>query len=714
MADISIDSLKSLASTLGTDVQEALLKYVKTLEDAGKTAVSFIDISKKFGEQIAGDAVNVVNSGTEIQKLTDKIKNLTSSNNDFLVSSAYTFEPLLRIIPKTTDAFGALGKSSNAAGTSIEKTFEGTSAVIQRFFGDFSEGTLELIEGMAKGADRANSLEKNIISMASSSGDLNSVLGKNGDTFRSLEQEYNAYINNAEKVGNATGHTMNEVMTFSKEMSKVPGALRSTIAVGEELGNTMNQMEAAFKLAAAYGQDSSKVADMLSSTYLRLGTTGTKAFEGINSVFKAAQDAKIPMEIVASTVQGASDKFRLLGDNTQAATAVVRTFGKAFQEMGLGAQGTSDIISSMIGGVARMSEGQKAFVSSQTGGPGGLAGSFQMDYAIQQGNMDKVLSKTMEAMQKQFGGPILTLKEASEKPAMAGEFQKQVEYLKQVAGIAGNNQEAYRILEAMKTGAAGDLKLGKKDTTAELTQSLKRGESIQERSHTQLVNIQNAIEKTSAIQSGIQAAQLRAIIGLQPGQMRTSSGRASRSGGIGVGIPTQAGEQSVIHGQSLVSAGRKDLSEDLDAAIQIYSLKSLKAPAPPKAKSVTTGIQTSQIHSLKSSKAPQPQRMPAPPKAKSVTTGIQNLPAPATMMMPTDQEELPTPENTFTRASNIRTSKRTNEPTLNASHKGPQPLEIHLTLDIPELDKKIKKTIHAENAIYEQSHAQQTAIGRQV
>lgn len=707
MADISIDSLKSLASTLGTDVQEALLKYVKTLEDAGKTAVSFIDISKKFGEQIASDAVNVVNSGAEIQKLTDKIKNLTSSNNDFLVSSAYTFEPLLRIIPKTTDAFGDLGKSSNAAGTSIEKTFEGTSAVIKRFFGDFSKGTLEFIEGMAKGADRANSLERNIISMASSSGDLNSVLGKNGDTFRNLEQEYNAYINNAEKVGNATGHTMNEVMTFSKEMSKVPGALRSTIAVGEELGNTMNQMEAAFKLAAAYGQDSSKVADMLSSTYLRLGTTGTKAFEGINSVFKAAQDAKIPMEIVASTVQGASDKFRLLGDNTQAATAVVRTFGKAFQEMGLGAQGTSDIISSMIGGVARMSEGQKAFVSSQTGGPGGLAGSFQMDYAIQQGKMDQVLSKTMEAMQKQFGGPILTLKEASEKPAMAGEFQKQVEYLKQVAGIAGNNQEAYRILEAMKTGAAGDLKLGKRDTTAELTQSLKRGESIQERSHTQLVNIQNAIEKTSAIQSGIQAAQLRAIMGLQPGQMRTSSGRASRSGGIGVGIPTQAGEQSVIHGQSLVSAGRKDLSEDLDAAIKLSG--TIYDKMSGKVKEIT-----SQIHSLKSSKAPQPQRMPAPPKAKSVTTGIQNLPAPATMMMPTDQEELPTPENTFTRASNIRTSKRTNEPTLNASHKGPQPLEIHLTLDIPELDKKIKKTIHAENAIYEQSHAQQTAIGRQV
>jgi hypothetical protein len=161
------------------------------------------------------------------------------------------------------------------------------------------------------------------------------------------------------------------------------------------------------------------------------------------------------------------------------------------------------VISSMTEGIRTMDRGRQAFISSATGGPGGLAGAFQMELAMQEGRMDEVLSKTMTAMQQQFGSQVLTLKDAAENPALAGEFYKQVQYLTQVAGVAKDDREAYRILEAMQSGVTDMLTpAGEEDGTKALLSATERGTAEQQRTTSILTSMYQGFERAKLFEAG--------------------------------------------------------------------------------------------------------------------------------------------------------------------------------------------------------------------
>ena len=126
---------------------------------------------------------------------------------------------------------------------------------------------------------------------------------------------------------------------------------------------------------------------------------------------------------------------------------------------------------------------------------------------------------------------------------MAGEFYKQVSYLKDVAGIASNNQEAYRILEAMKTGATGDLQLGKREGKDELSSAIDRGAEMQSRSNTILNRMSTTLEYQKMIQAKTQQSVAISTIGI--GILASGSAKdfnrqytmkGAQTGGVGIGL----------------------------------------------------------------------------------------------------------------------------------------------------------------------------------
>jgi hypothetical protein len=66
--------------------------------------------------------------------------------------------------------------------------------------------------------------------------------------------------------------------------------------------------------------------------------------------------------------------------------------------------------------------------------------------------MDQVLAKTMDTIKGKMGGQILTLEDVRDNQALAGQFQKQLSYMTDVAHIAKSQSEAEQLSKAWQTG----------------------------------------------------------------------------------------------------------------------------------------------------------------------------------------------------------------------------------------------------------------------
>jgi hypothetical protein len=290
-------------------------------------------------------------------------------------------------------------------------------------------------------------------------------------------------------------------MNLTKQIGEgIPKALEQTITPMGHFASGLNYTSAAMKLAAGTGQDNAKMVEHLKTMYDKFGVSGTEAMERIAAFSDVHNQLKdITQQQAIKIITESAEKFKLLGDNTLAATNILKQFDLAMKGSKLSPEGISAVVSGMTDGIKGMNEAQKAFVSQQTGGPGGLAGAFKIDYALQQGKMDEVLKQTMQAMQKQFSGPVLTLKDAAQNPALSGEFYKQVEFIKSVSGLAKDNQSAYRVLEAMKSGLVDKLQAPKDDGRAVLGTKLEIGHNLQKIANTELQNLNRKAEELSLL-----------------------------------------------------------------------------------------------------------------------------------------------------------------------------------------------------------------------
>jgi hypothetical protein len=216
-----------------------------------------------------------------------------------------------------------------------------------------------------------------------------------------------------------------------------------------------------------------------------------------------------------------------------------------------------------------MDTAKKAFISGATGGPGGLAGKFQIDELIATGHMDEVVKKTMTAMQSQFGGPVLTRKDAVDNPALAGELYKQMQLIG-VAGIAKNDEETYRILEAMKTGVMDMLKPGaaEGEKGLALERQLGKGASLQEQTQTTMMKIHQTLEVARLRQDKFYNTEFKEVdkyLGSIAETMGLSNIRDNRSGRGAI----HAGVDMLSHGKERDQMQRPDWDEMMGNAFSV-------------------------------------------------------------------------------------------------------------------------------------------------
>jgi hypothetical protein len=580
MVTISVDEAQKFAETLSGETKTAMEGFIATAQKMGESMIDMAGGNTELigklarfreGVKAAQEVVTDLqkNVGGAVGFMKKMFGEAGTSVGEFAIRGALHVEPFFNLLPKGTEALGKMADAGVMGGNQMSVAYKQTSKIV--------DGMLSKIPGLGKvisdgfgrfvdAADAGNNLERSVVKLAASSGTLGFVANETNDGFSNLSASAGAFVDNVYNVSQATGTAMSVTMGYAESLGKIPGALDTLIDTYGEHNRKMSMLEASMKVASAFGMEHSEVVNQLDYAYRQLGTTGTKAITFVSNMAQAAQDLQMPMDIVREFTMRTGEAFRYLGDNTKSAIGIMKAMAPALQESGLGPKAIQDLVQGMTNGVAQMDIAHKAFISGATGGAGGLAGGYEIEYLLKSGDLGAVMEKTMTAMQRQFGAPVTTLEDVHRTPALAGQLLKQVSFLKEVAGIAKTDQEAYRILDAMKKGAPGQMAEAMKAPEDVMATTLKRGAALQERGNTALTQIANYQARLVGLQSIAIAQTVRGFAGVESalgvkGRMTSGSLAAANRGAGAIGTAKGVARNWTVGG------AMEEVKEDTKKAI---------------------------------------------------------------------------------------------------------------------------------------------------
>jgi hypothetical protein len=503
--DITIEELKQMLAL----IEEVKGKIGDTAGfDKFRASVSALDpvLSKLRGRMAdaakgAGKAVEAL-QGMKASDVTRSLSNATAEIKNMAIAAGLSSKSI-ELVMGNLAAVGAASKFDMSSGfVQMGVQAKDSSANISEAFSDLSKFDLggpinkvvSVLEGMSRKTDHFKKMETGLLMTAAASGNLNVAVQGLGQGYKNLGGATVEFARMTANVGTANNLTAGQVAGFAKQMMKIPDAMNQVITNVDGSNTSMKMLDATLKVSAGTFQDFSTVMADVEKLYKQWGKTGEESLEFVSKMHKASQSLKMPMDDMRGYVEAVGKQFLFLGDNTQGAIEVMMKMQPALRDSKLGPQAISSLVQGMTKSVADMDLAQRAFVSAQTGGPGGLQGGYQMALQMQEGDTVGVMSKVEDTLRNMFGGQIMTLEEGSKDAASAAQLAKQVAML--TSGpmkMAGSEAEAFKILEAMSKGKVftPEEKTTPKDALSEV---VKTGNTIQERQHSRLLEIKNAIE----------------------------------------------------------------------------------------------------------------------------------------------------------------------------------------------------------------------------
>jgi hypothetical protein len=407
-------------------------------------------------------------------------------------------------IPKTFEVIG------DAADNTSAKINESFMAMVKLIDPELTKTkTVQYLASLSAYADASKRFEMGLVMSAAATGQLADVIGTTGQNIDSLALRSEAFSDMTVTIGNASGYSAGQVAKYAKELMSIPGALVDADKPGLVAGERIHFLDAAMKVATGTGQTFEQVMEDMTFSFENMGVKGQPALEFSARMQNASQALGMPLKFVKQYTEDAASAFSLYAEDTKAAADMSQSainimgrIGPALQSSGLGPKAITDVVKGVTDGISRMDTAQKAFLSSQTGGAGGLQGAFQIDQMLAEGKIDEVFDKVKQNMTQKLGGPIVTRKEAASSPEAAAQFQKQIMFMMSPAmgGMAKDQASAVKLLEAMASGK-GEMPQGLQDKDKALHDVMERGSKLQERGNNTLVRIANASERMATLQA---------------------------------------------------------------------------------------------------------------------------------------------------------------------------------------------------------------------
>jgi hypothetical protein len=397
------------------------------------------------------------------------------------------------------DAASAVGAATKAAlglGASQSQVNEAMSRGKTAVF--------DLLDNFLRGADNALRLQNALIQTAAQTGTLSDLFRESGVQLENLDNIMSRHQELVSTTAEATGLLSRDVEQYWSQLRSIPRALEQTITDTGRLGGSMDMLSATIQMARGSGRGFTDVVDDMREAFRTYNLVGADALEFSARIGEVANTLGIELSDVRDQVRSVAETFKFYSTQaddsakfTENAAATMEKYVRALQASGLSGRTAVQIFGNLKDQINNMSIAQKAFISAQTGGPGGLMGFFQIEQMMRTGKIDEVFERVRRTLQRQLGS-FVTVDEAARSPQAAAQMTRQIALLRQgpLGSMARTDQEAMKVLEAFSKIEKGQIS-AKDATTKVFKESIDRGQQIQERSFTELHAIRGILERSA-------------------------------------------------------------------------------------------------------------------------------------------------------------------------------------------------------------------------
>lgn len=512
---VSFDSFMRIASSAGPAAVDGL----KGLASAANSAISAVggavgDIGSKVAE-IAKYSDSFLNKLVESQ---GNVSKSTVAMNLLIATAAGTSsEHFKNLIAYSNEATSSLGNQAGVLDKVASKIGLGKSVT-------------DFIRKTAAVTDSISNLEKSLISQMASMGNYNKILAQNGEfstDILNFTRNYDALIRNMAKEINASTKDFN---LFSQVIGKtIPDAISQMSDVG---GQKIPSMAKAFLTASGAGYSFAEMNSFIGKSYETLGLSIDQSIERFSKLQAVVDQTGVRRDYIVNANDAIAGSFKLMADGAKGAPQAIGAMYEAMKNNGLSVKANMDLIQSSISGLSNLTNqtGTLSFLSSRTGGPGGLKGAFQMEQMISEGKTTEVLGKIMETLKGEFGGKIYTRQEASKDEFSAQQYARQRALLQSQAfgGLAKNNLEAEAFLKAFQSGNLSSLNFSLKDRESD--RYARAGQTRQDVEQGTLNRGYIALQQDAATGQFQAAATTRALLNTDSLRMMSEQGQRDARG----------------------------------------------------------------------------------------------------------------------------------------------------------------------------------------
>jgi len=390
------------------------------------------------------------------------------------------------------DVFTAFDTQGTSLGVVLDKLKHAGLDVPVAF-----QGSIDMVKAfglqIAASADNALRLQSGIFSMAAGTGSLNQVYAAAGPNLEHMNDILATHDSLISNTAQAIGVSTANMREYYSELGQVHGALDSTVRAGEKSTEQISMLSATVRYSIGAHRDYKDVMEDLKNAYRNMGIVGEPALRFSARIGEVSNKFGIELDVVKQSLRSATEGLRNYGGEElrtgaimEGSVRIMNNYTQALKNTGVSGATAVGIIQGMTSQITQLDVAQRAFLSQQSGGPGGLRGAFKVERMIREGNIDQVMEDVRKTMQRQFGR-IVSTKEAEESESAASRAIMQRQMLMQgpLGAFAKDEQGAARILEAFSQRAEG--KISETDLSSTIVQStMDQGLKFQESSNTYL------------------------------------------------------------------------------------------------------------------------------------------------------------------------------------------------------------------------------------
>lgn len=367
-------------------------------------------------------------------------------------------------------AFEGVGEMGSKTATETAQSMKSLSDSVKSVNGPLGYVT-ESIAKMANQTLGIRQLENQLMSMYgkfAGFGAQTAFSDSRIDVTQNLEAELAGIVKFNSDIATATNLSVDEINKYASGLMQLPGAYRQAIENSKHAASGMFLLEGAIRVARGTTGDWDDSLSALTLQFRSFAETNETSLDFLAKTYEVAQGLGYAFDDLQSPIEGIVKQFAVFGNTMDSSVNLVGSLMKAFKDVGLGIEPSTDMIKKLTGAINNLDFAQKSFLSAQTGGAGGLRGALEIEQMLASGNLAGVYEKMEQALRKQFGGNIVTREEGAQSENAAAQYVKQVQFLTQgpFGGVVQGTGEAAKLLEAFQKAGPGGIDL---DTLARAT-----------------------------------------------------------------------------------------------------------------------------------------------------------------------------------------------------------------------------------------------------